>query len=530
MTIKEEIERDIKTSIERLNLSKDIPEPQLAIPQKPEYGDLTTNFAFILAGAIKIPIKEAVSQLCSNLKSPLVEKKETISGFLNIWLKNERLHQEINKINKNEDFGRNKIGENKRVLIEFVSANPTGPLHIGHGRGAAYGDSIARILEFDGFSVEREYYVNNVGLQIEKLGASVRARYLGLKPPDDGYKGEYISQIALLIEKGKEGEPISFFSEFAYKIILSKIKDELSNFGVEFTNFEYENRLYDSGKVADVILLLKDNTYIKDGALWLKTSEISDEKDRVLVRGNEIPTYYTADLAYHKKKFERGYDLLIDLWGCDHHGYVERIRSGLSLLGCKEDLLKIILYQLVTIKKGGELISMSTREGEFVTLKEVMDEVGKDAARFFLLTKKSDTHLEFDLELAKKESPENPVYYIQYLHARACSILREAEKKKISLVQSPDYSLLVLKEEHRLMSYISLFPDEVKQAAIFLEPHRIANYLVSLAGIFHNYYHHYRVISDDISLTQARLSLINASRIVAKNGLNLLGISAPSVM
>ncbi|MEW6102491.1 MAG: arginine--tRNA ligase [bacterium] len=527
MTIKEEIEKDIKKAVETFNIKEKIPEIRLAPSSKEEYGDLTTNFSFILAGSLKIKPEKAANLLLEKIESLNISKKEVIGGFLNIWIKDSALYKEIDKIN--EDFGRLSIGEGKRVLIEFVSANPTGPLHIGHGRGAAYGDAIARILEFSGFSVSREYYVNNVGTQIELLGESLRARYLDLPIPENGYKGDYLMEIAKEIKEDAKDKPLEYFKEFAYSNILSGIQNELSDFGVEFNRFEYESNLYDSKKVDNLLSLLKENSYVKDGALWLKTSSISDCKDRVLVRGNERPTYFASDLAYHKEKFERGYNLLIDLWGTDHHGYVERIKSGLSLMEYNPDMLKIILYQLVTLKRGKEIISMSTRAGEFITLKSVIDEVGRDATRFFLLTKKSDTHLEFDLDLAKKESAENPVYYIQYLHARTCSILREAEKKNIRK-ENPDYSLLTLKEEHRLMTHLCLFPDEVKASAIFLEPHRIANYLIALASIFHNYYHHYRIISDNTELTKARLFLINCSRIVAKNGLYLLGISAPSVM
>lgn len=538
MTIKEEIERDIRLSLKHLNLPKELPELNLVIPQKEAYGDLTTNFAFIISKTLKMPQEKAAELLFKNIQSPLIEKSEIIGGFLNIWIKDERLHKEISKINKQADFGRLDIGRNKKVLIEFVSANPTGPLHIGHGRGACYGSSIARILEFSGFSVTKEYYVNNMGRQIILLGKSLMARYLNLLGentplPEDGYKGEYLIDIAKeLFKKEKDkakDKPLEFFISFAWKTILKEIEEELLRFGVKFDRFEYESNLYEQGAVDNVMSLLKEYSYLKDGALWLKTEDISDEKDRVLVREDGKPTYYAADLAYHKEKFERGYNILINIWGTDHHGYVERIKSGISLLGYDPNKLKIILYQLVTLKRGKEVVSMSTRKGEFITLKEVIDEVGKDCTRFFLLTRKSDTHLEFDLELAKKASPENPVYYIQYLHARACSILREAEKHGISM-QEPDYSLLKLKEEHRLMVHLSLFPDYVKESSIYLEPHRIANYLILLASIFHNYYHHHRIISNNKELTNARLALINASRIVAKNGLFLLGIDAPSVM
>ncbi|HAW49413.1 TPA: arginine--tRNA ligase [bacterium] len=527
MTIKEIIEKEIRKNIKNIKTK-----PQVIQSQKEEYGDLSTNFAFVLSSSLNIGMSDAKNIITEILKkSPLVEKIEAISGFVNIWIKDRVLYRVIREIKrKGDNFGRINLGKNRKILIEFVSANPTGPLHIGHGRGGVYGDSIARILEFSGFSVDREYYINDVGTQIELLGASIKARYLGRKVPEDGYRGGYIKEIAKKIPNDAKEKDISFFSSFGYKEILSWIKDELLRCNVKFDRFEYETKLYENKLVDDVILSLKGHTYTKDGALWLSTSRVFDEKDRVLIREDKKPTYFASDLAYHREKYKRGYDLLINLWGTDHHGYIERLKSGIKMFGYNPERLKIILYQLVTLKRGGNVISMSTRKGEFVTLKEVLDEIGSDATRFFLLTRKSDTHLEFDLELAKKSSPENPVYYIQYLHARACSILREAEKKGIRLVKRPELSLLKNKEEHKLLIKLSLFPDEVKASSLFYEPHRIANYLLSLADIFHNYYHQHRVISDNRKLTQARLFLVSCAKIVAKNGLFLLGISAPERM
>ncbi|MFH0774227.1 MAG: arginine--tRNA ligase [bacterium] len=565
-TIKEEIEAKLSEVIKEKYPKEAIPFPSTEPEKNPAYGDLSVNTAFALSKSLKKPPEEVAKALAESISGGIIEKAEPVKGFVNIWVSKERLCCLLPEIEEKKDsFGRSNFGNQRKVLLEFVSANPTGPLHIGHGRGAVYGDVLANILSASGFLVSREYYVNDTGNQIETLGGSVKARYLealGEKTefPEEGYCGEYISDIAKKIREN-EGEQArdkdaTYFGKIASKILLSEIQKTLSDSSVYFDSFFYESQLYERGGVEKVLsdlssVTYKKNgtciklhafdkihltdfasiTYKKDGALWLATSKLSDEKDRVLVREDGRPTYYVADLAYHRDKLERGIDMAINLWGTDHHGYVERIKSGLEFLGHNPERLNIILYQLVTLKRGKELVSMSTRKGEFITLDDVVREVGKDAVRFFLLMRKSDAHLEFDLELAKKESSENPVYYVQYLHARCSSILREAEQRGIPFISADsDLSLLSEPEEHRLMAKISLFGDEIKQAAKFYQPHRIPLYLMELAGIFHNYYHHHRVLSEDRELSKARLVLINCVKTVTRNGLTLLGISAPEKM
>ncbi|MBU2461868.1 arginine--tRNA ligase, partial [bacterium] len=542
LTIKEEIETKLTEIIKEKYPEAAIPFPPTEPEKNPAYGDLSSNIAFLLSKFLKKPPEEIAKELAKSITGVIIEKAEPVRGFVNIWVSKERLCSLLPEIEeKREGFGRSNFGEQKKVLLEFVSANPTGPLHIGHGRGAVYGDVLANILSASGFLVKREYYVNDTGNQIETLGGSVKHRYLELfgektEFPQGGYCGEYITDIAKKIQKeegeGAKEQGLTYFGKLSSKILLSEIQRTLQESSVHFDSFFYESSLYESGKVEKVLADLSSSAYKKDGALWLETSKLSDEKDRVLVREDSRPTYYVADLAYHRDKFERGYDLLINLWGTDHHGYVERIKSGLKFLGYDPEMLNIILYQLVTLRRGKELVSMSTRKGEFITLDDVVREVGPDATRFFLLMRKSDAHLEFDLELAKKESSENPVYYVQYLHARCSSILREAETRKIPFisVDTVDLSLLSEPEEHRLMAKISLFPDEIKQAAKFYQPHRIPLYLMELAGIFHNYYHFHRVLSEDRELSKARLVLVNCVKTVVGNGLNLLGISAPEKM
>ncbi|MDI6752461.1 MAG: arginine--tRNA ligase [bacterium] len=541
MTIKEEVETRLAEVIKARYPENPI-FPQIEPEKNPAYGDLSSNIAFGLAKILNNPPQVLAAEIAEAISGGIIEKAEAVRGFVNIWVSQERLCALLPEIEENKDnFCRSNFGEGKKVLLEFVSANPTGPLHIGHGRGAVYGDVLGNILSASGFLVEREYYVNDTGNQIETLGKSVKCRYLELygerlEFPENGYNGEYIAEIAKKIRdeegEGAKEKDIAYFGRLASEILLCQIQKTLSDSSVNFSSFFYESSLYERGEVERLLSDLSAFAYKKDGALWLATNKFSDEKDRVLVREDNRPTYYVADLAYHRNKFGRGYERLINLWGTDHHGYVERIKSGLKFLGCDPERLNIILYQLVTLKRGKELVSMSTRKGEFITLDDVLREVGKDATRFFLLMRKSDAHLEFDLELAKKESSENPVYYVQYLHARCSSILREAEQRGIPFISADKANLLLLKEleEHRLMAKISLFPEEIKEAAKLYQPHRIPLYLMELAGIFHNYYHHHRILSEDRELSHARLILINCVKAVVKNGLSLLGISAPEKM
>ncbi|MDI6703232.1 MAG: arginine--tRNA ligase [bacterium] len=548
-TIKQEITELVKEAIyfaaNRGEIGNvDVEKIYIEIPKRKEYGDFTTNIAFSLAKeqgvSPHIVAKAIVRSIKKNETIEHVEVSE--HGFINFFISKHRLYKVLKEImEKDTEFGGGDLGRGKKVIIEFVSANPTGPLHVGHGRGAAYGDTVANILAFLGYEVVREYYINDVGTQIDNLGKSVKARYLQLLGQDvpfqdEWYKGEYIIDLGnKLVERyGNTARDydISFFIDFAKLEILEGIKQTLAKFRVYFTNFISEKALYESGEVKKVVDKLDELCYLyKDKeAILLKTKEFDDEKDRVIIRSDGSPTYFLGDIAYHKNKFERSPSFLINVLGQDHHGYVERLKASLSALGYPKDSLKILLYQLVTLTRCGNPVSMSTREGEFVTLDEVIDEVGVDASRFFFISKKLDTHLDFDLELAKKRNLDNPVFYVQYAHARICSILDKAKKMGIELgtYDSVDLSLLRLEEELSIIKKLSLFPDEIRET--IYEPSHLTLYLIEVATRFHNYYNHYRVISSNLDLTLARLTLVNCIRIVLRNVLKLLGISFPEKM
>ena len=446
-----------------------------------------------------------------------------------------------------ERFGANNLGKGKRVQVEFVSANPTGPLHIGHARGAVIGDVIANILHASGFAVYREYYINDAGNQMRNLGMSVLLRNMELlgKPvdfPDSFYQGDYIKDIAReIVEKfgdtfiaRNRDEAVRFFTDYAASVILSEIKDDLKAFGVVFDGYFSERELYKDNGVTRLLEDLEKSGYIyREGETrWFRTTDFGDEKDRVVVRKNGEPTYFAADIAYHQNKYARGFDSVIDIWGADHHGYIARMYAGIQALGLHKESLRIVLVQLVNLLRDGKPVAMSTRSGEFVTLKEVIEEVGKDAARYNFLMRRSDSHLDFDLELAKRQSNENPVYYVQYAHARICSIMRFAAEKDCSIpvYNEADLSRLTLSEEVGLIKIIARFPEIIEGAALSLEPHRLTFYLNELAGLFHSYYNKHKVISDDEELTNARLFLVKSIRLVLSNALNLLGVSAPEKM
>jgi len=431
--------------------------------------------------------------------------------------------------------------------VEFVSANPTGPLHIGHARGAVVGDVISNLLKTSGYKVAKEYYINDAGNQMNNLGKSVLLRYrelLGEKIdfPESCYRGEYIKDIAGKIIKD-EGEKylntdelsaINYFTSIAGRVILEEIKADLKDFGVVFDEYFSEKELYKNDGVTKLLDKLQKKGFVySDGeTLWFKTTDFGDEKDRVVVRKNGEPTYFAADIAYHQNKFDRGFETVIDIWGADHHGYMPRMRAGIQALGHNKESLKIILVQLVNLLRGGVPAAMSTRSGEFVTLREVLDEVGRDAARYNFLMRRSDSHLDFDLEVAKKQSNENPVYYVQYAHARICSILKMAQERGIDMPAyiDTDLSLLNEPEEKSLIKMLVRYPETVHGAAKSLEPHRIPFYLNELAGVFHSYYNKNKVISEDNRLTAARLFLIMMIRIVLENALDILGVSAPQKM
>jgi arginyl-tRNA synthetase len=446
-----------------------------------------------------------------------------------------------------EDFSRTYGGEGRKIQVEFVSANPTGPLHVGHGRGAALGDALANILECAGFKVEREYYINDAGNQIETLGNSVYTRYLQMmgreaRFPEDGYKGEYIGHIAAQLKEDEgdrylemaERDAVKTIAARSASIILDDIKKDLEEFGVCFDVWFSEKKLLNGGKVDDTLEDLKERgcLYTREGALWFNSTDRGDDKDRVLVKSDGSLTYFASDIAYHRDKFERGFDRVIDIWGADHHGYVARMKAAAQALGRNYDDLQVLLLQLVSLSRKGQPVAMSTRAGEFVTLRAVREEVGRDAARFIFLTRKADSKLEFDLELAKERSNDNPVYYVQYAHARICSVLRNAEERGVPLPRHNDVdpSLLRLAEERELIRYIAALPDIVEGAALAMEPHRITTYLRDISTTLHNYYYHHRILDTDTSMTAARLALVTGVRIVIAKALSLLGVRAPERM
>jgi arginyl-tRNA synthetase len=526
---------------------------EVEIPKDTTHGDYASNVAMVLASRVgkKLPPRKIAEVLIEHIddRDNILEKVEIAGpGFINFFIRENVWATLLKEIEEREDdYGTSDLGNGKKILVEFVSANPTGPLHIGHGRGAVVGDVLANILSASGYSVFREYYINDQGNQMNNLGISVLARYLELlgetvEFPETGYRGDYIRALAgKMMERdgdihGKRDREAAIrdFTEYAAGAILDEIKEDLRAFGVVFESYFSEKDLYKDGGVTGLLAELEAKGFIyHDGeTLWFKTTDFGDEKDRVVIRKNGEPTYFAADIAYHRNKYERGFDSLIDIWGADHHGYIPRMLASIQAMGHKKDSLKIILVQLVSLLREGKPVAMSTRAGEFVTLREVMDEVGRDAARYNFLMRRSDSHLDFDLDLAKKQSNENPVYYVQYAHARICSILRFGEERgyTIPAYGEADLSLLNLPEEIQLVKVITRFPELIEGAVLSLEPHRLTFYLNDLAAIFHSYYNKYKVISDDEKLSLARLFLVKSIRTVVNNALRLLGVTAPEKM
>lgn len=530
-----------------------IPSIEIDITKDAAFGDYASNIAMVLASRVKgkLPPRKLAEVVRGHIRDndAILEKVEIAGpGFMNFFIREDVWASLLKDVDdRGNRYGASDYGEGKKIHIEFVSANPTGPLHIGHARGAVVGDVIANIEEVAGFSVFREYYINDAGNQMNNLGKSVLYRYLALLEedvefPESCYQGDYIKELAREIID-KEGDvyrvrnqedAVRIFTDYAAAAILDGIKEDLKAFGVVFDNYFSERNLYKDDRVAKLLkeLEAKHVVYSDGETLWFRTTDFGDEKDRVVVRRNGEPTYFAADIAYHHDKYLRGFDDIIDVWGADHHGYIPRMSACIEALGHTRNSLKIVLIQLVSLLRDGVPVPMSTRAGEFVTLKEVVDEVGKDAARYNFLMRRSDSHLDFDLELAKKQSNENPVYYVQYAHARICSILRNAEEKGYSIPAYNDVDLQFLKlpEEVNLIKAIIRFPEVVEGAAIALEPHRLTFYLNDLAALFHSYYNKHRVLSDEAGLSEARLFLIKTILTVVRNALTLLGVSAPERM
>ncbi|MFZ5800430.1 MAG: arginine--tRNA ligase [Candidatus Omnitrophota bacterium] len=519
------------------------PAIELETPKEPAHGNLSTNLAMQLCRQLKEPPLNIANKIKGHLEQNLVKSylDNLISkievkppGFINFFFSDTALFDIVKTILKQKhNFGRQNIGKGKKIQIEFVSANPTGPLSVAHGRQAAVGDALANILQFLNFKVTREYYVNDEGTQIDILGASIQNRLkeiIGEKIvfPENGYQGEYIYDIARKLLDFKE-RPQKFFSHFGCGDILKTIEKDLVDFSVHFDVWSRQSHIAKAGDVQKCLALLRKRGFIfdKDGAVWFKSTAFGDDKDRVVVKSDGSFTYLAPDIAYHQNKFKRGFKKVINIWGPDHHGYIPRLKAAVQALGQPADALSVIIVQLATLFKEGKPISMSTRRGQYISLREVIDEVGKDAARFFFLMRRVESHLDFDLALAKKQSPENPVYYIQYAHARIASILQNAEAQKFKRVTPGSLSNA---EERELMRVLSGFPDALSACWAMLDPFSLVGYLQELAAAFHKFYDRHRVLSDDPALSSARLKLITAVKVVISTGLKLLGICAPEKM
>ncbi|MGI6145489.1 MAG: arginine--tRNA ligase [Peptococcia bacterium] len=527
---------------------KELPDFTLEIPREKAHGDFATNVAMLLSKENRMAPRQIAQIILNNFANiqQYVEKIEIAGpGFINFYLGTDWLYEVLPLVIKEDKrYGCSDLGQGKRIQVEFVSANPTGLLHMGNARGAALGDSLCNVLTAAGYEVTREFYINDAGNQIENFGKSLEARYLQLLGqeadfPEEGYHGEDIIETVknIIAEEGDKYLQVEtelrreFLIQKALEEKINNIKRDLARFGVEYDVWFSEQSLHDSGAITQTIQELqhKGLVYEKEGALWFRTTELGEEKDEVIVRSNGLATYFAADIAYHKNKFERGFEKVINIWGADHHGHVARMKGAMEALGYDPDNLQVILMQLVRLFRGGEIVRMSKRSGQYITLSELIDEVGRDAARFFFVMRSPDSHLEFDLDLAKKESADNPVYYVQYAHARINSILL-ASPEKLAQPEDVDFTLLKEEAELALIRKIAEFPDEIEGVALSYEPHHLTRYAHELASLFHSFYNSCRVLTDEQDLRRARLYLVNAARITLRNVLLLLGVSAPEKM
>ena len=516
-------------------------------PREAAHGDYAVNIAMLLTKVChKAPrdIAKIIAEQIDFSASPIATMEIAGPGFINFHMKETWLSDVIAEIAaEGADFGRSTSGNGQKIQVEFVSANPTGDLHMGNARGAAIGDSLASILALAGYEVEREYYINDAGNQIDKLARTLNALYLqklgeDVPLPEDGYPGEDLPIVInrLIAELGDKYQNLDeslrkeYLAQYALKAKVDAICNSLRNFGVEYDVWFSEQSLHDSGAIKAVLTELEERGWLleKDGAIWLDCERFGEEKPEVLVRANGVPTYFAADIAYHQHKFQRGFDTVIDIWGADHHGHVARMKGAMEAIGYNRDQLEVILMQFVRLYQNGELLKMSKRTGNYVTLDELIEEVGKDAARFFFVMRGADSLIDFDMDLAKSQSADNPVYYVQYAHARICSILRTAAEQGVS--PAMDASLLVEASEHEIIRKLADYPDEVVNAARLREPHRVAVYLMDLAGQFHNFYGQCHCIVEDNALMQSRLALVQSVAGVIKSGLTALGVSAPEKM
>ncbi|HIX84529.1 MAG TPA: arginine--tRNA ligase [Candidatus Megamonas gallistercoris] len=524
----------------------ELPQIVLEVPPKKELGDFASNIAMQSARVFHAAPRKIAEEIVNRLDAPFLEKTAIAGpGFINFYLKSDVIYASLaDLLKQGTSFGNLPKRDVPRIQIEYVSANPTGPLHVGHGRGAAFGSALVNLMRAAGYNVSSEYYINDAGNQINNLASSVNARYLELlgeevEFPENGYHGHDIIDTAQRIIN-KDGdkylhisaqERLSVFKELALKEKLAALKEDLADFNVYFDVWFSERTLHPDAIHAVCDKLMDNgNMYEKDGAKWLRSTAYGDDKDRVVIRDNGVPTYLAADIAYHSNKFERKFDKLINIWGADHHGYVCRVKAAMAALGYNPDNLEVLLLQMVSLYRNGELVKMSKRTGQSVTLAELIEEVGTDAARFFFIMRSLDSQLDFDLDLAKSQSNENPVYYVQYAHARICSIFRQMKEAGIKIKENPDLALLTDETEIALIKKLLSYPDEIALAARNKAPHRIAAYVHDLASMFHSFYNKCRILGVDDKLAQARLALCMATKYVLAHGLGILGVSAPEKM
>lgn len=526
-----------------------LPEVLLEVPPQKEFGDFATNFAMQSARSLKCNPRMIAQAVIDNLDCAYIAKTEIAGpGFINFYLKQDWMYDMLAKIiAEGENYGNLVSDCKEKIQLEYVSANPTGPLHVGHGRGAAVGSALANLMKAAGYDVTREYYINDAGNQINNLAASVNARYLEqlgqtVEFPENGYHGYDIVETAQRIVKKygdkflqmDESERLQQFRTIALKEKLAALKEDLAAFNVEFDVWFSEQSLHDADAIHKACVLLRERGYLyeKDGALWLNATEHGDDKDRVVIRDNGVPTYFAADIAYHRNKFERGFDRVINLWGADHHGYIARMKAAVGALGYKPEQLEVLILQMVSLYRNGELVKMSKRTGQSVTLNELIEEVGTDAARFFFTMRSIDSQLDFDMTLATEKSNENPVYYIQYAHARICSIMRQLEEAGIAIAAADELRLAALqeKEELELIKKLGEYPEMLQRAARDRAVHNVAHYVHELAGLFHSFYNQCRILGVDSDLQQARIALVIAVGHVIRHALGILGVSAPERM
>lgn len=557
--MKDELERILRQSLSscfddgRLVRSP-VPEFVVEIPNNPEHGHFASNLPMTLAASQKRAPREIAAVLAEDLKGHTILETVEVAGpgFLNFTLRPEQWYRTLSGIiDLESDYGRGGIEGPQKILVEYVSANPTGPLHLGHGRGAVLGDSLCRILAFCGHQVTREFYINDAGLQVRLLGESVYSRWLRKHDPDvpfpeGGYQGEYVEVLASAIDREKDlqgvdpEEAVMECAEFGRKKMLSEIQGDLERLGVDFDVWTSEKDLVSAGILNDVIerTRVKGEFFEKDGAWWIRTTDFGDDKDRVIRKSDGEFTYFATDIAYHLEKWKRGFSRAVNIWGADHHGYVRRVKAALMANGLEEDWLSVLLIQLVKLFEGGEEIRMSKRAGTYVTLRELMDEVGVDATRFLFLVKNHDSPLDFDLDLARKQDSDNPVYYVQYAHARICSVFRKAAEEGVAFSEDPLQVMerLTLEEETAMIRLLARFPSLLREICRTYEPHRLTHYLTELAASFHRYFNlgtkipDHRIVTKDITRTHARLCLAKGIQIVLNNGLTLLGVHAPERM